>query len=181
MPEPDAILNQLLVVRSQAGDDVAFEQLVLRFHQPLRYYLRRMLDSADHVDDVLQETWLAAYRTLRRLRRPESFVPWIYRIARNRALSRRHDAWHWKTLDEPGELVDDSDPEYSPDEAAQIHRLLDRLACVHREVLLLRFFEQMSYEQMAEVIGCQLGTVRSRLHHAKNKLKQLLDEEHRND
>ena len=67
------------------------------------------------------------------------------------------------------------EPTFSPEDAARIHKSMDRLKPQHKEVLMLRFLEQMSYQQMADVLGCNLGTVRSRLHYAKNALKQEME------
>ena len=176
MNELDHILVKLLVVRAQAGDDVAFEELVARFHRPLRCFLVQLLGTSDGADDVMQETWLGGYRGIGRLRDPGKFVSWIYQIARNRAMSRLSQDQRWQPLEEPEEITAD-EPTFSPDDAEAIHRSMERLSPEHREVLLLRFFEQMSYEQMAEVVGCAVGTVRSRLHHAKSNLKQQFEEE----
>jgi RNA polymerase sigma-70 factor (ECF subfamily) len=77
--------EQLLVARSQAGDDAAFTELVGRCQVRIAYLVRRLLGSDEHLDDVLQETWLAAFREMRTLRHPAALAVWPYRIARNQA------------------------------------------------------------------------------------------------
>jgi RNA polymerase sigma-70 factor, ECF subfamily len=172
----EQLREQLLVVRCQAGDDDAFEELVARYHPRLRYYLRRLLPGEDEVDDVLQEVWLAVFRALPRLADPSAFVAWLYRIARNKS------AIQWRRQPdrslEAGEVVEDAshDNEFGADDAQEIHAALGRLAPDHREVLVLRFLEDMPYEQIAKVTGCPLGTVRSRLHYAKSALRRTIDE-----
>ena len=70
-----------------------------------------------------------------------------------------------------------NDGDFSPEDAARIHAALDRLAAEHREVLVLRFLEEMTYDQIARVVGCQLGTVRSRLHYAKQALRRAIEKD----
>jgi RNA polymerase sigma-70 factor, ECF subfamily len=169
--------EQLLVVRCQTGDEVAFEELVARFHPRLQYYLRRILPREDQVEDVLQEVWLAAFRALPRLSDPAAVVAWLYRIARNKSSVqwRRQEPSH--SLD-ASEVVDEScrNNDFDREDAQEIHAALDQLTPEHREILTLRFLEDMTYEQIAEVTGCPLGTVRSRLYYAKSALRQTIEQ-----
>jgi RNA polymerase sigma-70 factor (ECF subfamily) len=155
------------------------EELFLRHHRALGYFLRQMLDR-DEIDDVQQEVWLTVIRRIGQLRDPEAFVVWLYRIARNRVLACKADSHRTYPLDDQEvarhPAVDDP-PEFTAADAAQIHEELGRLSGAHREVLLLRFIENLSYEQMAAVIGCATGTVRSRLHYAKLILRQRLEKQ----
>ena len=176
-------LHQALVVRCQVGDRRAMQELFLRHNGPLGYYLRRMLDR-DEVADVQQEVWLAVLRRIGRLRSPGAFVVWLYQIARNEAIDRRRAAWpravpldDEHALDDPGTGGGgNADPSFSPEDAAAIHAKLSQLSPEHREVLLLRFMEDLSYEQIADVTGCTVGTVRSRLHYGKSALRKLLED-----
>ena len=176
--QPEQIYDSLLVVRASAGDDAAFAELVERYSPRLRYFLRKLLSSADSADDALQDVWLDVLRNLPRLNDPRALRAWLYRIARDRAFAglrrmRREE----QPLDE-SQIADNAaeDGEYSPEVAAQIHAALDRLPAEQREVLVLRFLEEMSYEEIARVVGCQLGTVRSRIHYGKRALRKALDE-----
>ena len=174
----DRLSERVLVLRCQAGDDAAFEQLVLRFTPRLRYFLRRMLGRADCIEDILQEVWLQVFRGLPSLVESGAFRTWLYRIARDRAYRE------YRRRSPPVQLRDESDLAVEPDRSSdipaesieQIHVALDQLAQEHREVLVLRFLEDMSYEDIARVTGCPLGTVRSRIHYAKialhNELKR---------
>lgn len=168
--------ERLLVLRCQTGDETAFAELVGRYHGRLRYYLRKMLGDAHQADDTLQEVWLDAFRALPRLHDPGAFAAWLYRIARDRA-SRVWRRGHRATepLDASTLVAPDSEADFAPEDAAVIHAALDRLTAEHREVLLLRFVEDMSYEQIAAVTSVPVGTVRSRLHHAKQALRRLLE------
>jgi len=177
MDHLDKLRDQVLVTRAQLGDNEAFTRLVERYHNHLLYYVRRMVVDESSAEDVLQELWLTAYRKLARIRRPEAFVPWIYGIARNKALQQLRRRClvtsFYDPHDEP--INDDESASFSAEDAALVHRCLARLSLEHREVLTLRFVNDMTYEQIASVIGCEIGTVRSRLYYAKRALKYEME------
>jgi RNA polymerase sigma-70 factor (ECF subfamily) len=176
--QADLIYERLLVVRAQAGDDTAFAELVERFSPRLRYFLRKLLPSAHDAEDALQDVWLDALRSLSRLNEPQALVAWLYRIARDRAFARLRKARSTEQLHDESTVANaatDDDRDFSAEDAAQIHAALDTLPPEQREVLVLRFLEDMTYEQIAAVTGCQLGTVRSRLHYGKRALKTALE------
>ena len=171
----ERVYRSVLVVRCQAGDRAAFEELI-ELHQPrLRYFLASMAGD-DHADDLLQEVWFDVYRGVARLADPGAFPAWLYRIARRRALAvlrkKRQPLSSLEGMDLAGEGEDD---DFSAEDAQRVHSALGRLAPEHREVLLLRFFEGMAYEDIARVTGCQLGTVRSRIHYAKRAVRRVLE------
>jgi RNA polymerase sigma-70 factor (ECF subfamily) len=170
-------LHNALVLKCQLGDRQAMQQLFLRHNRALNYYLRRLLDR-DDVDDVQQEIWLTMIRKISRLKNPQAFVVWLYQIARNKALTRISDRrWtveldenHSATLAEP-----ESEITFSAADAAEVHEALNRISPAHREVLVLRFIEGLSYDQIAEVVECSVGTVRSRLHYARATIAKQLE------
>jgi RNA polymerase sigma-70 factor (ECF subfamily) len=172
----DRLYEQVLVVRCQAGDEAAFMEIVQRYHERLRYYVRRLSVDASSVDDVLQEVWLIVFRGLPGLRRPGALAAWLHRITRNAALAERRRGRALSGLEPEPEApaaVDD-EPDFTAQDAARMPACLDRLSPGHREVLILRHFEELSYEDIADVVGSPLGTVRSRLHHAKRALRQAM-------
>jgi RNA polymerase sigma-70 factor (ECF subfamily) len=180
--DPDRLYERVLVLRCQARDEAAFTEIVARYTPRLRYYLRRMLgDVAGGVqaaEDALQEVWLDAFRGIPRLVEPGAFPGWIYRLARDRAfreLRRRRPSIPLDAFDAVDEGEGEGTEDFSTEDAARIHRALDALMPEHREVLVLRFLEGMTYEQIAGVVGCPLGTVRSRLHHAKRALRRVIE------
>jgi RNA polymerase sigma-70 factor (ECF subfamily) len=172
----DPLYEQLLVLRCQTGDELAFREVVDLYGSKLSFYVRKLLREADGVDDVLQNVWLDVIRQLPRLRDPAAFTHWLYRIARGQAMlaARRRGP-----APEPTEntelLVDENEPVFSPEDAAAIHLALDRLPPAQSEVLVLRFLEELSYEEISKIVGCPTGTVRSRIHYAKVGLKRILD------
>lgn len=171
------LYEQLLVVRCQAGEESAFEELVIQYNPRLKYYLRRIVPREHQVEDVLQEVWLAAYRALPRLTDASAVGHWLYRIARDKA------AVLWRRQQQPAHSLEDGSIAIEPDEgtefdwedAQEIHAALDQLSRNHREVLVLRFLEDMTYEQIAGVTGCPTGTVRSRLYYAKVALRRVIE------
>jgi RNA polymerase sigma-70 factor (ECF subfamily) len=135
----------------------------------------------DLADDVLQDVWLDVFRSVNKLAQPAAFSKWLYRIARDRAyreLRRPRPRW----LDETTDVdLHHQEADFSAEDAEQIHVLLGKLAPEHREVLLLRFMEDMSYQDIAEVIACPIGTIRSRIHYAKRALQELMEKEKQNE
>jgi len=173
---PDRLYERVLVLRCQAGDAAAFAELVQWYQGPLHYFLRKMLRDTERTEDLLQNVWLSVFRSLPRLADPGAFRAWLYRVARDQAAAEMRklnrpmcalvDQEVPETVDEPNELV--------VEDVALIHAALDELQPEHREVIVLRYLEDMSYEEIARVVNCQLGTVRSRLYYAKLQLRRLL-------
>ena len=168
--------ERVLVLRIQSGDEYAFAELVERYHARLYAYLRMLFGSVDQVDDALQEVWFDVYRSVPKLADPIAFSAWVYRIAHNRAMRELRERRLLHVPLNENELVDEAGDTDSISEvdADQIHIALNRLAPEHREVLVLRFMNDMSYEEIATVTECPVGTVRSRLHYAKRALRQAL-------
>jgi RNA polymerase sigma-70 factor (ECF subfamily) len=176
----ERLYERLVVLRCQAGDEAAFAELVERYQSRLRYYLRKMLFGVREPDDVLQEVWLDVFRAIPRLKDAGAFRAWLYRIARDHAFREfRKRRLNFQPLDQeelPVEIGRDEDI-FAAEDAARVHSALQKLAAAHREVLVLRFIEDMSYEETASVLGCQIGTVRSRLYYAKRALRGALEKD----
>ena len=183
MSDLDQIRQCVLVLKCQTGDTAALEELYLRHSTRLGYYLRRLLDGDEAAAaDVQQDVWLTVVRKIARLKTPQAFTVWLYRVARTRAMDRLSARSAPVSLEcdvEPGTLeqatTGSNESEFSPDDAAAIHAALARLGHAHRDVLLLRFMEDLSYEQIADVFGCPFGTVASRIYHAKQALRRELE------
>jgi RNA polymerase sigma-70 factor (ECF subfamily) len=172
----EQLQEQVLVLQAQMGDRAALSRLIELHHGRLAYFVRRLLPEA--AEDVVQETWLTAHQKLRMLADPSAFTAWVYGIARRKAwqhLQRRGVAL---AAEEVLHAIPDphDDPAFATEDAERLHEALGRLRLEHREVLTLRFVEDMSYEQIAAVVGCSLGTVRSRLHYAKQALQREMED-----
>jgi RNA polymerase sigma-70 factor, ECF subfamily len=177
MTDPaDELYERVLVVRCQAGDPAALAELVDRYQPRLRYYLHKMLAGSPAAEDAAQDVWYDVVRAVPRLANPGAFRAWLYRIARDRAwrVLRRRPPPH-RPIDDVEVASNGVADEFTAEDAARVHAALDTLAPEHREVMVLRFIEDMSYNDIARVAGCPVGTVRSRLHHAKRALRRVLE------
>ncbi|HEU4631740.1 MAG TPA: sigma-70 family RNA polymerase sigma factor [Gemmatimonadaceae bacterium] len=176
----DDLLLHLLVLRCQTGDGDAFARLFDGFGARTLRYLRGLV--GDEADDVHQELWLTVYRRIGQLERPGSFVTWLFRTARHRAVD------HLRRRRRERELLEDlalasaagdevvSDPELERPAASVLDAAAAALPTPQREVLLLRYQDELSYDEIALVVGCSVGTVKSRLHHARRRLHVLLEQ-----
>lgn len=176
----EALLERLLVLRAQTGSRDAFAELVERYDARLLFYLRRLLGTAADAQDVRQEVWLTVVRKLHTLDDPGAFRAWLYRVARRRGIS-----WIRKRraevplddeafLEEPVVESESDEASFGPEDAAAVYAAIDRLAAGQREILCLRFLGGLAYAEIARVLDCRIGTVRSRLHYAKAALRAAL-------
>jgi len=168
--------DEWLALRCQLRAPGAFEDLVREMERPLLYYVTKLLSDEHLAFDVLQEVWGAAFRGMRNLKEPRALRPWLYRIAHGIVVDRiRHETSReraeqaWAEQAQAGE-----EPGFDANDAAAIHRALDEIDARHREVLVLHFLDNLSVAEIASVIGCPEGTVKSRIHNAKKVLKEVL-------
>jgi len=168
-----------LVVRSQIGDEVAFAELLRMYSPRLRFYVAKMLhERHESAEDLLQEIWLSAFRALPRLKDAAAFRAWLFRLARDRVcreFRRVRIQFCRYEGSQMEEMAGQSESSESFD-AETVRQYLNLLSPEHREALLLRFIEDMPYEDIARVTGSSLGTVRSRIHYAKRALRRAFEE-----
>ncbi len=165
------------VHRCRDGDRAAFQELFEMYQPRLKYYVRRLDNGSANTDDILQDIWLTVFKNIHKLKDPEAFNVWLYRIARNTVYSGFRRKERFVTLPEENDLpVSGSvEPVFDADDAERLHRALNVLKTHHREVLTLSFIERMSYQSIADVIGCNIGTVRSRIFYAKRSLRKEME------
>ena len=182
-----------LVERAKAGDRPAFGQLVEVYQDKIYGYASRMLGDPDEAEDVAQETFVRAYRSLPHFRGAASFHTWLYRIASNLAIdvarrNRRQSTGNF-SLDEPLESEEGdyereiADESGSPEQLTQrremqelVRQAVAELPEKLRAVVVLYELQGESYEDIAEILGCPLGTVKSRLFNARSQLKDMLEQ-----
>jgi RNA polymerase sigma-70 factor (ECF subfamily) len=178
--EKEGIYCELLVLRCRQGQRAALEELVRTWERPLFYYIRRLIDDEDEARQILQQSWVSVLQGLGWLREPRKLPAWLYSIARKTALTHLRNKYGEQTASrgcETGATVDVADTQLDFDNAEQIHYGLGRLSILHREVLTLFFLQDLSIEEIAGVLEIPIGTVKSRLHHAKRALKAVLEQE----
>lgn len=176
--------DQDLIERSLTGEREAFGELVLRYQDRLYGSLAQMLGSVHDALDVAQDAFILAFRNLHAFRKESQFYSWLFRIAYNSAMSRhrrerRHRTSSLEDLprETPDESCDLADPAHSVDSQDDIQcvqQALRELPEEFRTVLVLKEIEEMPYADIAETVGCPVGTVRSRIHRGRLMLKDRL-------
>jgi RNA polymerase sigma-70 factor (ECF subfamily) len=187
-------IDQLLVERAQQGDKRAFDELVSKYHKKLGRLLSRFVRDAAEVEDVTQEAFIKAFRALPAFRGDSAFYTWLYRIGINTAknylvaLGRRaptsteYDANEAETFDDGDQLRDINTPEsllLSKQIGETVNVAMEGLPEELRTAIVLREIDGLSYEEIAQLMKCPIGTVRSRIFRAREaiagRLRPLLD------
>ena len=180
-----------LVTRSQAGDTEAFDELVTRYRTRVFGMIYNMVHSEQDAWDLAQDSFLKAWKSIKRFRGRSSFFTWIYRIVMNVTIdwlrkkqikgggSEFDDSIQLKHIEPASKTVPKS--EVLPHEMivrseirAQIDQAIAQLSPEQRAVILMKEIEEMQYHEIAEALGCSIGTVMSRLFYARKKLQNLL-------
>ena len=170
----EQIKDEWLVLRSQDGDAQAFNQLILRWQDRLWRHARRLIRDDTEAWDVLQEAWVGIIRNLRRLDDPRAFSQWAYRIVTFKCVDHvRHRKRQRQLNKELPNQVAEQSGKY---EEIEILRLaLQDLSVDQIAVLSLFYKEELRIEQIADVLKIPEGTVKSRLHNARNNLKKRME------
>ena len=189
----------MLVERAVAGDQGAYELLVIKYQRRIQRLIGRMVRDVDLVEDIAQETFIRAYRALHQFRGDAQFYTWLYRIAVNTAKKFLLDLKRDPTVsenafksDEDGDETSWTGSEPTSDEtpesvlaakeiAVAVNAALEALPEDLRQALILREIEGLSYEDIADVMNCPIGTVRSRIFRAREaisaKVKPMLEKQ----
>ncbi|MHB0998344.1 MAG: RNA polymerase sigma factor [Armatimonadota bacterium] len=172
-----------LVRRAQAGDTAAFGDLIERHQRAVYGVVSRMVTSRDDVDDLAQDIFISAYKSIGSFRGDARFSTWLHTIAVNTTLKRmkslkRGNAMSLDDADNGLAATLPDDGVLSPSESLQksardesVRKAIDTLPDKHKMVVVMHYFEHNSCEEIAEILGCSVGTVWSRLHYACRKLK----------
>lgn len=197
-PDADKPLDTdaMLVERTVAGDQKAYELLVIKYQRRIQRLIGRMVRDVDLVEDIAQETFIRAYRALAQFRGDAQFYTWLYRIAVNTAKKALMELKRDPTVSEnsfksadddetsplENELTSSETPEAllaSKEIAAMVNAAMEALPEELRQAITLREIEGLSYEEIAEVMSCPIGTVRSRIFRAREaisaKVKPMLE------
>jgi RNA polymerase sigma-70 factor, ECF subfamily len=184
--------DALLVARAKQGEVAAFEMLVVKYQRRIERLIGRMVRDSDLVQDIAQETFIRAYRALPQFRGDSAFYTWLYRIAVNTAkkalVERKRDPLVSESSmiandegEEPSrvenELSDGETPEAvlaTKEIAATVNAAIDALSEDLRQAIVLREIEGLSYEEIADVMNCPIGTVRSRIFRAREAIATRL-------
>jgi RNA polymerase sigma-70 factor, ECF subfamily len=174
--------EQLPVGEARAGDAEAWNTLFKRYQLPLYTYVFELIRNEQASLDIVQESFINAARHISSLRENNKFGSWLFGIAHQKY------AQHWRRqrpesipIEEQDDFPDDAagptEALISKEQEAEFMKILDQLSTPHRAVLLLHFVEDFSIEEIAGITGARPGTVKSRLHYAKDALRHLLTKE----
>lgn len=183
--------DRVLITQTLNGDSLAFEKLILKYQDRIFNMLFRYLNSYEDAEDVTQEAFIKAYRSLDKFELKASFLTWIYRIAINTAKSRfrrkseklsaKCVSIHPNESDEGGidVVADDKTPLQKMEDEEAYNAVQDAIGQLdeeHRMVIVLRDIEGYDYQEIVEIMDINLGTVKSRLHRVRSRLAQMLQE-----
>lgn len=181
----NALADSELVLSALAGRESGFEELVRRYQRPIAAYVYRMVGDYDAALDLTQEVFIKVYGSLSRYRSEFKFSTWIYKIAHNAAIDHlrrgasRETAFGASEDDRPAITVDSR--RLSPEQESErnercweIETVVQMLPAAYRELIVLRHSNDLSYDEIAEVTGLPLGTVKNRLFRARESMRDLL-------
>jgi RNA polymerase sigma-70 factor (ECF subfamily) len=178
--------EHLFLQRAQGGEDEAFGELQAELEPAARRFIRRLIGMSDAEDDIVQDVFIALYRNLNRIEPVEKLRPYVFRMIRNRCYDELRRLGRFQAVsldDEPLEAVASlqAPPEGQPEEVAywlmlyvEVQEAMERLPELQRQALILYSEENLSYAEIADVMNCSVGTVKSRLYYAKKTLRQLV-------
>jgi RNA polymerase sigma-70 factor (ECF subfamily) len=183
--------DTVLVLRCQEDDYDAFDEIVARYKDEIYTYIRRMISNRDDAEDLAQEVFVRAFASIKSFRRESNLRTWLYRIATNLCIDKYRRKGVEKQFvtsleredpeDEEPNPIDIPDNKYDPERMYEhselqmkIQKALLKLPEKQRAVILLFDLEGMSYEEIAKVVDCPVGTVKSRLFNARLQLRKLL-------
>lgn len=178
------VTDEQLIHAISHGDQAAFEAFVHRWHGPLQGYLERMLKDSEKAKDVVQDTFIRLIQQINHKKAPDNARAWIYKVASN--LCR--DYWRSANFRSEKQVLPDI-PE-QPDQQASVVEIyerqetrkeilqsLDELTAIQREIVILRFYQELKLKEIADILELPTGTVKSRLFHALKQLKKTLSSE----
>jgi RNA polymerase sigma-70 factor, ECF subfamily len=178
----DALSDLDCLKRVRQGETDAFETLVRRYQKPIFNLVYRMLGDYDEAAEIAQEAFLSAYRSIGQFRGDANFSTWLYRIAFNHASTRRKSMANWQQRTVPIDTTEPvSDRHFDPAETAERKEIQERVQTAlnslepdDARIILMKDLQDMAYEDLARTLEIPVGTVKSRLHRARQALKARL-------
>jgi len=196
MKAQEVALDQTLVARFKSGDESAFNEMVSRYWGRIYSMVLHLLRNQQDAEEVTQDAFIRAHRGLANFRGESAFSTWLYQIATNLARNRYWYWWrrkrdHTVSIDQPiaadndtplsevfaAELETPEDATVTQEFVSRIAEGMEKLSPKHREILILRNVKNLSYEEIAEILGISVGTVKSRIARARESLRAKLGED----
>lgn len=187
----EKIKEKILIDRCKNGDVAAFEELISGYEKRVFNIIYRIIGDYNEAEDISQEVFIKVFRTIKNFKEKSSFYTWLYRVAVNECinvLKERRKIYAY-SVDSPIKVEDDEiireirDDKESPEKRFEYKELracledaLNRISYEHRMMIVLRDIQGFSYEEIAEIMQCPTGTVKSRISRARKALRELLAE-----
>ena len=167
------IYTELLVIRCQQGEKEAFELIVELWQKALLIFALRYLDQETDASDAVQETWISVIKGLNKLQNPSLFVSWLFRILTNKCVDRiRQKQRELRRLERANIKLESSE---ISNESGSLNQVIQRLSDEHKILIVLRFGQGLQIGQIAAMLNIAEGTVKSRLHRALIRLREILE------
>lgn len=160
--------------------DYGFRMLVSKYSERLYWHIRRMVHSHDDAQDILQDVFVRIFRSIDRLREPETLRVWMYRIATNevlRFIERRREIF--TSLDTALDITSDEYIDYSDLEAVQLKKAIDTLPPKQRVTFNLRYYDELEYDEIAATLNTTVSTARANYHNAKERIIKYMNSLHK--
>ncbi len=180
--------EKILLQKIKAGDKYAYMELVTPFRERLFRKAKSMVKDDDDADDIVQDAMIAGYKSIANFRAEAGVYTWLYRIVINKSkdLLTKRKKMVEKSIDDNEQQFIDERPGFEKklelsDESSYLIKKINQLENIYKEVIELRYFEEMSYSDIANLLDCNVGTVKSRLFKAKEILKHMILQDERGE
>ncbi|MFH2141832.1 MAG: RNA polymerase sigma factor [Bacteroidota bacterium] len=173
--------NELLNIYHQGNKNYSFNLLVKKYQKKLYWHIRKILISHDDTDDVLQNTFIKAWNALPKFREESNLYTWLYRIATNESLTylNRNKLRNHLRIDGPDEILInklESDPHFNGDEIQKrLQKAILGLPEKQRLVFNMKYYDEMKYEDMSEILDTSVGALKASYHHAVKKIEKFFE------
>lgn len=173
--------DQDLMAKIASGDRLAMQQIYNQHSQAVTHFVKNWLSDPFEASDIMHETMMEIWRSANKFAGRSSVKTWIFSIARNKAIDRNRKAARTVLQDIDVDIIDDTpNPEHitqSFQDAKRVRACIEQLSPAHRSVIHLAFFEDLGYREIADIENVPVGTVKTRIMHAKKLLLRLLDDD----
>lgn len=167
--------------KTPGKEELAFNQLVIKYQERLYWHVRKIVIDHDDADDVLQNTMIKIWRSLATFRSESGLFTWLYRIATNEALSflklkKKKTLAPWVDVEQQMSESLEADPWFNGDDIQlQLQQAILKLPEKQRIVFNMRYFDEVKYEEMSEILGTSVGALKASYHHAVKKIESMLE------
>jgi RNA polymerase sigma-70 factor (ECF subfamily) len=164
-------------------EEIAFNHLVVKYQERLYWHIRKIVLHHDDADDVLQNTMIKVWRSVKEFRSDSGLFTWLYRIATNESLTflkqkRKRDSTPWESVEHKMSETLESDPWFNGDEIQlKLQQAILKLPEKQRIVFNMKYFDELKYEDMAKILDTSVGALKASYHHAVKKIEAMLDDD----